>query len=232
MIRFLSALIAALCVQSALAHEEPVPLVRVTGQAVVMAQPDQAQIDLGVVTEAKSAASAASQNAQRLDQVLAELKRALGPKATIKTLSYSLSPNHRYPKEGGKPEITGYTAANVVQVTLENLNDSGKAIDVATQAGANAVHRLRYRLKDERAAQSQALRDAAANAQAKAETLADSLSLKITKVLSVAESQAPVVIPLREELALSKTRGSATPIEPGTIEVRTEVVLEVAVAPK
>ncbi|HET6757107.1 MAG TPA: SIMPL domain-containing protein [Burkholderiales bacterium] len=232
MIRFLSALIVALCVQSALAHEEPVPLVRVTGQAVVMAQPDQAQIDLGVVTEAKSAASAASQNAKRLDQVLAELKIALGPKATTKTLSYSLSPNYRYPKQGGKPEITGYTAANIVQVTLENLNDSGKAIDVATQAGANAVHRLQYRLKDERAAQSQALRDAAANARAKAETFADSLSLQITKVLSVAESQAPVVIPLRKELALSETRGSATPIESGTIEVRTEVVLEVAVAPK
>lgn len=226
---WLLALPAPLC----LAHEEShEPSIRVSGHAVVMAQPDQAEIDLGVVTEAKTAAMAAEQNARRLDKVLAELKKTLGPDASIKTLSYSLNPNYRYPKEGGKPEITGYIASNIVRVTLARLNGAGKAIDTAIQAGANTVHRLQYSLRDEHAAQASALREAAANARAKAGTLAESLSLTITKVLSVSESQSSPITPLRRDLALAEARSTATPVEPGTIEVRAEVVLEVAVTPK
>ncbi len=160
--------------------------------------------------------------------MLADLKRALGANATINTVSYSLNPNYHYPEKGGKPEITGYTAANIVRVTLDKVGDAGKAIDAATSAGANRVERLEFGLKDEKATQSAALREAAANAQAKAVTLADSLSLKISGVLPVAESQAPIVFPQR----VARAEASATPIEPGTIEVRAEIVLQVALQPR
>lgn len=213
-------------------HHQQEPSVRVTGHAVVMTQPDQAQLDIGVVTEAKTAAGAANQNAQRVDRVIGELKKTLGQNTAIKTLSYSVSPNYRYPKEGGKPEITGYTASNIVRLTTERLSDVGKIIDAASQAGANTIHNLQYTLKDEKTAQSAALREAAENARAKAQTLAAALSLQVVGVQSVAENQAPEITPLRKGLATAEARAIETPIEPGTIEVRAEVVLEVIVAPK
>ena len=54
--------------------------------------------------------------------------RQLGPSADIRTTGYSLSPDYRYPREGGEPSISGYTATNVVQVTLVDLTQVGQVI--------------------------------------------------------------------------------------------------------
>ena len=121
------------------------PSIRVTGEASVAANPDQAKIDIGVVTQAERADAAALQNAERTDAVLAALRKTLGQGAEIKTISYSVNPNYRYPKEGA-PVITGYTATNTLQVTLNDLKLVGKVIDAAVQFGANAIQRDRLRV--------------------------------------------------------------------------------------
>jgi uncharacterized protein YggE len=230
----LACIVLALLLGLSLAHaheEVREPIVRVVGDALVMAEPDQAELDIGVVTEAKTAASAADQNAQRAQRVISELKKALGADAVIKTLAYSVNPNYRYPREGGRPEITGYTAANVVRVTLQKLDQVGRTIDAATQASANTIQNLRYSLKDENPARAQALREAAENAKEKADALAAALALKLVRIISISENRSPV-IPLAKDVALAEARSSATPIEAGTIEVRAEVTLEATVAPK
>jgi uncharacterized protein YggE len=205
------------------------PSIRVSGEATVTVQPDQARIDIGVTTQAQTAQAAAADNAQRLETVLAELRRALGAGAEIKTAGYSLNPDYRYPKDGGRPTITGYTATNIVRVTLNDLTQVGRAIDAATQSGANQVQRLQFTLKDEQAAQSQALRAAAVKARAQAEALAQALGLKIVRVLSVAESGAGVQ-PIMRDVALGRAEAAvSTPVEPGTIEVRAAVTLTVEI---
>lgn len=209
-------------------EKPPIPSIRVTGEATVTVKPDQAWIDIGVVTQAQTAEAAAAQNARQLDAALGELRKALGANADIKTISYSLNPNYRYPREGGKPTITGYTATNIVQVKMDDLTQVGKVIDLATQSGANTIHQLRFTLKDEQAAQAQALREAALKAKAKAEALAAALGLKITRVLSVAESGA-VVRPV-QDLAVARAEAATTPIEPGTIDVRATVTLTAEVS--
>ncbi|HKY03306.1 MAG TPA: SIMPL domain-containing protein, partial [Blastocatellia bacterium] len=70
------------------------PSIRVTGDAIVSARPDQAQIDVGVVTQAPNAKNAADENARKVDAVLAALRKVLGPEAEIKTVGYSLNPNY------------------------------------------------------------------------------------------------------------------------------------------
>jgi uncharacterized protein YggE len=205
------------------------PSIRVSGEATVTVQPDQARIDIGVTTQAQTAQTAAANNAQRLETVLAELRRDLGAGAEIKTVSYSLNPDYRYPKEGGKPTITGYTANNVVRVTLNDLTRIGQAIDAAAQSGADQIRRLQFTLKDEQAAQSQALRAAAIKAKSQAEALAQALGLKIARVLSVVESSGGVQ-PIMRDVTLARAEAAAsTPVEPGTIEVRAMVTLTVEI---
>ena len=217
-----------------LAAQEPAgklpPSIRTSGEAVVTAAPDRAQIDVGVVTQADTSQAAAAQNAQKLEATLARLRGLLGANANIKTISYSLTPNYRYPREGGEPTITGYTATNIVRVTLDELTQVGRVIDAATQAGANRIQSLQFTLRDERAIQAQALREAAANARRKAESLAAALDLRIVRVLSVVESS-PVVVPLRD-VAYARAETASTPIEPGTIEVRATVELTVEISPQ
>ena len=84
------------------------PSVTAQGEAVITAEPDQAQIDIGVLTQARTAPDAAKENAEKLSRVLAQIKKLLGKGDEVKTTGYSLNPNYRYP-QGGKPEITGYT---------------------------------------------------------------------------------------------------------------------------
>jgi len=212
------------------AEKEPRPVIQVSGDATVTVKPDQAQIDIGVVTQAKTAEAAANQNRQQLDSVLRELHQALGAGADIQTTSYSLQPNYREFKPGGEPAIVGYTATNVVQVKTKMLDEVGKVIDVATQSGANTIRRLEFTLQDMQTVRSQALRKAAIQAKAEAETLAEALGLKIVRVLSVSEST-PIAIPIRA-MAMAAQAAAPTPIEPGTIDVHATVSLTVEISPR
>jgi uncharacterized protein YggE len=60
------------------------PYVQATGEATVSAKPDQAVIEIGVVTQASTATAAAAQNAKRTDEVLAELRKLLGESDQLK----------------------------------------------------------------------------------------------------------------------------------------------------
>lgn len=212
--------------------EKPVrSTIRVTGEATVTSKADQAEINIGVVTQATTGQAAVTQNAQKQDGVLLELRRVLGAAAEIKTISYSLSPNYRYPKEGGQPTITGYTASNIVEVKTSDLAQVGRVIDVATQSGANTVQSLRFTLKDEQRVRAQALGEAAIRARGKADALASALGLKILRVLHIDEGGVAVPLPMNTR-AFSAEAGAAvsTPVESGTIEVHATVTLTVEIA--
>jgi uncharacterized protein YggE len=203
------------------------PAIRVSAEAVVPVDPDRAEIDLGVVTEARTAQAAGSQNAQRLEAVLAALRKLLGPDARIKTVSYALNPVYTRPKPDGHPAIVGYTAANTVRVTTDDLAQVGRIADTAMESGANTIHRLVFTLKDEPAAIAQALGQAAAQARKKAAAIAAALGLKIVRVLWVDESG--VALRAVDTMAFAEMK-AATPIEPGAVDVRATVTLTVEVA--
>ena len=207
-------------------------VVRASGQATVTAKPDQATIDIGVTSQGPTAQIAAATNAKQLDAVMADLRKLIGSGGELKTVSYSVHPNHRYPKDGSQPTIVGYSATNMVQAKTSDLAAVGKLIDASTKSGANQIHGLRFSLKDEGPVQSEALREAAVKARAKAEAMASALGLKVTRVLSAEEGEPVMVRPMRE-MAMAAQRADApqTPVEPGTIEVRATVTVTVEVAP-
>jgi uncharacterized protein len=216
-------------------HGQPrPPSVTANGEAVITVEPDQAQIDIGVVTQARNAPDAAKENAEKLARVMGEVKKLLGKGDEIKTASYSLNPTYRYP-QGGKPEIVGYTATNVLHVKTGNLENVGKLIDTAMQSGANTIQRLVFTLKDEHSAQLQALRLASAKAKAKAEEMANALGLKIVRILAVNEGERgvrPITPPLARSAQADVMAAAPTPVEVGTIEVRSSVTLTAEVGPR
>src|SRR5918993_5570289 len=209
------------------------PSVTAQGEAFISAEPDQAQIDVGVLTQARTAPEAAKENAEKLGRVLAQIKKLLGEGDELKTTGYALNPNYRYP-QGGKPEITGYTAANVLQIRTGNLAGVGKLIDAGMQAGANQINRLVFTLKDEHSAQVRALRMATQKAQSKAEEMSGSLGLKVVRVLSLTENERgvrPIIAQRSGIQAEALSSAAPTPVEAGTIEVRSSVTLTAEIAP-
>ncbi len=203
------------------------PSISVTGEATIAAEPDQAQIDIGVTTQARNAPDASRENAERISRVLAEVKKLLGKGDEVKTSGYALNPQYRYP-QGGKPEIVGYQANNMVRIKMSKLDDVGKIIDAAMQNGANNINRLAFTLKDPEAARLDALKQASAKAKTKAEAIAASLGLKIVRIASVSEGEQSFQPVFR---AAPMARGAAlaadapTPIEQGTVDVRSTVTL-------
>ncbi len=214
----------------AAAQQYPAPLeppyVRVHGDATVSAQPDRAQMDIGVISQAANAKAAADLNAKQSNVVI-EALRAIVPATNIKTVNFSVNPNYEYPKNGGPPTIPGYTANNTVRIQIDDLTAISKVIDAATKAGASNVNRLTFTLRDVDAARAQALRQAAAQARSGAEALAASLNLRLGKVLRLEEEQPVIVTPGREvELSLTKApAGAMAPVEPGNIDIHASVNL-------
>jgi uncharacterized protein YggE len=208
------------------AAKDPTATIQVEGEAVVQAKPDRSQVELGVTTQSPDAKSAAAQNAQKLDRVLQQLRSQVGQNLEIKTIGYSLSPNYVYPPQGGEPKITGYIASNVVQVQTDDLVQVGPVIDTAIKAGANNVQALRFLLKEEGAVQSEALKEAAKKARNKADALAGALGVKIIRVLHVTEGGDDVVPIHTRTFAMEQAKMDvATPVEPGTLEIRGKITL-------
>jgi uncharacterized protein len=199
------------------------PSLRVHGEATVSVKPDQAQIDIGVVTEANTAQAAAYQNDTRSEALTRGLRAAF-PAATIKSINFAVNPNYRY-RRGGAPVLASYTADNTVHILLNDVSSLAAAIRIAIKSGANSINRLEFTMRNETPARTQALAEAARQAQAGAEALAASLNVKLGKLLRVEEAQ-PVVVALPRAVSFERLQAAnLTPISPGTIDVRASVEL-------
>lgn len=201
-----------------------IPFVRATGTATVSIQPNQATLDLGVVTQAQTATAAAAENATQVTNVISALTNLLGMTASIKTVSYSLNAVYSYPSNG-QAVLTGYTANNTVEATISNLTVIGQTIDAGIQAGANQVVGLTFGLKDDSSARASALMQATAQASANASAMASGLNMHTGAVQVISEGTMVTPVPVAIAGTASPT---TTPILSGTLTIQATVTLEVS----
>jgi uncharacterized protein len=207
------------------AQTAAVPSVQANGSATLTAKPDQAQLDVGVVTNGTTAQDASQQNASLSNTVQAALNKVLGSAGTLQTVSYYVTP--RYSETLGQPSvIIGYTASNTVRVTTTDLSQIGLLIDAANQAGANSVGGLSFGLQNPEPLVEQALTQATKIATAHAAAIAAGLGGKVGSVLSAQEgsSYTPILVgPVAAGAA-----GVTTPVQTGTVTVYATVTIQVA----
>lgn len=206
----------------------------VTGDATVQAQPDTAIITVAVVTQNATALAAQQENATRTEQVVRALKAAAGggAGAEVKTSGYALQPQYTY-QPNKPPTIKGYEAHNAVTVTLSDLTRVGATVDAASQAGANNIGNLSFTLRRDREAKTQALTEATRDAMAKAQAIVAAINGRMVRVAEVRESSvAPPVRPLYNMAQLRAgvaDSAAATPVEVGSLDIRSQVTLIVEV---
>jgi uncharacterized protein YggE len=199
--------------------------VQATGSATVTATPDQAQLDIGVVTNAGTAQDSAQQNATMTTAVLTAVKAILGSAGSVQTVSYTVYP--RYSTSPGQSNvIIGYTTTNSVRVTSNDLSIIGKLIDAANQAGANSVGNLSFGLQDPEPKVQQALSQATKQAMSHASAIAAGLGATLGPVLNAQQGSAytPVLVP---SLGAGAT-AVATPVQTGTVNVYASVTVTVS----
>jgi uncharacterized protein YggE len=200
----------------------PPRTVHATGTASITIKPDQAKFHVGVITQAKTAQEAAAQNATLADAVTSKLQSVLTGRGSIQTISYSISPTYNS-AVNQPPQLTGYMANNVIQVTCNDLSVIGPLIDAASQAGANTVDALQFTLQNPEPAKQQALAAAAKQARAHADAIATGIGGTTGRVISA--SEASMVAPIFSSVATGA--GAATPITTGTLDVSATVTVDV-----
>ncbi len=195
-------------------------IITVSGTGQAAAKPNIAAIYLGVRTQAETATKAQSDNAALMNAVFDALKKNGISDSDIETTSYTLEPLMTYP-EKETPRIVGYVCQNNIAVTVKDISRAGETIDIAVEAGANQVNSITFRLSDDKAVElfEQALKNAVADANKKAEAISKSLNVKIVGPLDVSLGAGYAPYPAMFESAVK----AGTPIVPGELKVTVSV---------
>ena len=220
---------AALLIPAApgLAQTAPPPSISVSGEATISVPPDQAQIEAGVTSEAKTARDASEANNATMGKMLLALKAAEIDDKDIQTARISLQP--RYDQNQTRPaSIIGYRASNQVVVKLRDIAKVASTIDYLVAAGATEIGGISFlvsnasqRLDDARAA-------AVADARRKAEIYAKAAGVTIGAPLSISEFASPMLPEFRRmampSMAMAAA-GTPVPVAQGeqTLQVRVSV---------
>jgi len=199
--------------------------VEVSANAEVSVPVDRGTIRFAVETQAPSAGEASTQNATKMDAVLAALRELGVEGLTLETSGYQLQPVYRRPDETGTREIAAYRALNHVVARTDEIDGLGRIIDAGVGAGANRVAGITFEATDTRAARLDALRQAVEKARAEAEVMAQALGTPLGEALEVrggADRPRPVPMMARMEAAQA---APDTPIEPGSQTVSASVTV-------
>ena len=223
----LSLLLAAAC------SKKPNRTTKVTvaGEALTKVEPDAAVVVLSVVTQNTQAITAQQENARKSEAVANAIKNTAGSNAEIKTSDYSLRPQYDY-RDNSLPKIIGYDARNAVIVTMSELKNVGAVIDAASTAGANSIDNVSFILRQTSPARGQALADATHQAMNKAQSIAQALGGRVSRVLEENESATVVgerMMEYQADMTYTSAKQTVTPITSGQLSIKSNVQLIVEI---
>lgn len=189
--------ISAVGPASSLEMKDLPPSISVTGEGHSYAKPDQAQLSMGVVSEAKTAAIALKTNSEKMSNLIKTLTGKGIAEKDILTSNFSVNPQYRYDNVNNQQRQTlvGYQVSNEVQVKIRNLPALGDLLDAVVTAGANNVNGISFSLADPAPVLDQARQKAMADAKRKADLYATAAGVKAGRVLYVTESSGTIYPP-------------------------------------
>ena len=182
------------------APQAPPAVISVTGEATISVAPDQAQIDGGVTSEAKTAREASDANNAAMGKVLLALKSAGIEEKDFQTSRLSLQPQSA-PNRPGPSTIVGYRASNRVTVRLREVAKLANVIDTMVGAGANDIGGINFMVSQASKLLDEAREQAIADARRKAEIYAKAAGVTLGAPLSISEEGAPGPMPYRKMVA-------------------------------
>jgi uncharacterized protein len=227
------AVIATLLVSPALAQTVPPPVISVTGQAEISVPPDQAHIEAGVTSNAKSARDASEANNAAMGKVLLALKTAGIEDKDYQTSRLSLQAQYAPTPPGqhivGPPVVVGYSASNRVMVKLREVSNLASVVDMLVAAGANNIGGINFTVSNASKLLDDARAQAIADARRKAEIYANAAGVTLGAPLSISEGSA---LPSRRMAVGMAAMAAAAPVPVAQGEETLQVTVNVSWAIK
>lgn len=228
--RFSAIAAIVLAASPALAQVVPPPAISVVGEATLSAAPDQAQIDAGVTSEAKTAREASDANNAAMGKVLLALKGAGIDEKDYQTSRLSLQPQYPpNPSRTGPAPISGYRASNRVTIKVRDITKVAGLIDVLVNAGANEIGGISFAVSQASKLLDDVREKAVADARRKAEIYAGAAGVTLGDPLSISEEGAAPPPMFRGKLAAPM---SLAPVAPGEETLSVTVNVSWAIKPK
>jgi uncharacterized protein len=160
--------------------------ITVVGTGEAFGRPDTAEIQIGAETFAATVAEATSQNEALIQSIMAALAAQGVEERDIRTSNYSIWAEQVYGERG--PEgVAGYRVNNMVNVVIRDVDLVSGVIGAVTEAGANNIYGIGFRVADPAALEDEARAAAIANARARAESLADLSGVTLGEVATISE---------------------------------------------
>jgi uncharacterized protein len=211
--------------------EEMENILTVTGHGEISMQPDSVRVRVAAEAQAERASLARDEANRRAQAIVAAVKALEISELSLETQAANLTPVYSSRDDDDHPIIVGYRAENALLVTITQAKQdelgalASRVIDVAEKAGANSVRGIDLFVKDESDARARALRAAVADAERKAQAVADTGGLTLVHMKSVDTSDegAPVPISLRGATAMDES--AAPPVETGEQTIAANVAV-------
>ncbi len=215
--------------QSALA--ENVRSISVSGMAEKSFEPDMARIQVSLWGKADNAKSAQNLSNGQYEQFKKTIE-SYGVKAVdVQTTGYELSPDYTYDNKTNVNKITGYTANQMIRVTIRKVSSVGKFLDEITSETKNTksgttVQNVGWDLEKRDEIEKDLLAEAVKSAESKAELLAKAAKVKIKNLNHLVPQSSGTPIPMFEGMAMKAAapRGdNSTALFAGEVKVQASV---------
>lgn len=215
--------------QTGVDNRESPRIITVTGEGVVQATPDIASVLVGVVTQAKTARDAVSENTTATSAVIEAFQKASIEPRDLATSGFSVQPRYIYPKNGSDeaPRIDGYEVRNTLTIRVRDLTRLGSILDTAINTGSNQIGGISFDVADDTALLDKARGQAIEDARRKAEIFAKAAGVNLGRVIAIDGGNfgrpQPRGMMLQAARADAFSAKAAVPVEAGEQEFRASV---------
>lgn len=197
--------------------------IEVFGEGTVSASPDRAIIVLGTVTENVSLTIAQKENAESVSNIINELLKLNIPQQQIQTVEFRIDILYNY--EDGKQIFRGYQITHLLQITINNLDQTGLVVDTAVANGANTVSSIQFKMAHPEMHYNRSLSLALENAHHKAMTIANTLGVTLNRIPLRIQEESRAQEPIPYQASLLAT-SAPTPIQPGELKITAAVKVQ------
>jgi uncharacterized protein len=150
-------------------------------------------VALSVEAEGVSAPDAMRKGIALMNRVDRALQNKMGGQGKVQVDDFGvnqINPQQqpavpRYQPYVQQPQRKVYDARMTISAETQKLDQLGPAVEAAVKAGAAQLNQVTFSLKDDAAARKEAIERASADAKSKAETLANSMGVKLKGILRI-----------------------------------------------
>ncbi len=189
----------------------------VSGTGRVEVEPDEATVDFGVVTEAKTAGDAVAANAAQTKAVVDAV--SVQPNHGVTTGGVGVGPIVEY-DSSSHATIVGYRATNGVTVKTK-IGYAAQVYDAGIEAGANQSSGIAFGLRDDKPYRQDALRIAVGVAFGEARIVAKAAEIELEGPESISIDSGGGPIYYRSNMV--EKSAPATPVIPNNLTISASV---------